>query len=154
MRTLKAAKSAMVTAAVLLLAACSSSPAPAPSAGGGSPPPTQQAVAPPGPSYGPGTAEQFNQEVGAGQFEVSVRGWLVENDLGLGGVNDALAHQFHINEMEPHGSLVGSAHAPETKGISFSLSLGHILETLGRFPDLLDEGDLLVLLLGGQFLLL
>ena len=66
MRTLKAAKSAIVTAAVLLLAACSSAPAPATSAGGGSPAPTQQAVAPPaGPTYGPGTAEQFNQEVGA-----------------------------------------------------------------------------------------
>jgi peptidoglycan-associated lipoprotein len=65
MRTLKAAKSAMVTAAVLLLAACSSAPAPAPNAGGGSAPPPQTAVVPQGPSYGPGTAEQFNQEVGA-----------------------------------------------------------------------------------------
>jgi peptidoglycan-associated lipoprotein len=65
MRTFKAAKSVMVTAAVLLLAACSSAPAPAPSAGGGSAPPPQTAVAPQGPTYGPGTAEQFNQEVGA-----------------------------------------------------------------------------------------
>lgn len=65
MRTLKAAKSAMVVAAVLLLAACSSSPAPAPNAGGGSAPPPQTAVAPPPSSYAPGSADQFNQEVGA-----------------------------------------------------------------------------------------
>lgn len=66
MRTLKAAKSALVTAAVLLLAACSSAPTPAPNAGaGGSVTPQQTAVAPQGPGYAPGSPEQFNQEVGA-----------------------------------------------------------------------------------------
>ena len=66
MRTLKAAKSAMVTAAVLLLAACSSAPTTPPNAGAGGSAPPQTAVAPtPGPSYAPGSADQFNQEVGA-----------------------------------------------------------------------------------------
>lgn len=64
MRTLKAAKSAMVTAALLLLAACSSAPAPATNAGGSAPPPQTAAVAPT-PGYAPGSADQFNQEVGA-----------------------------------------------------------------------------------------
>lgn len=68
MRTLKAAKSALVIAAVLLLAACSSTPAPAPNAGGGSAPPPQTAVAPPPSSYAPGSKEQFDQEVGAVVF--------------------------------------------------------------------------------------
>src|SRR5512147_1283174 len=65
MRTLKAAKSAMVTAALLLLAACSSAPAPATNAGGGSAPPPQTAAVAPTPGYAPGSADQFNQEVGA-----------------------------------------------------------------------------------------
>ena len=65
MRTLKAAKSVLVIAAVLLLAACSSAPAPATNAGGGSAPPPQTAVAPQGPGYAPGSAEEFNQSVGA-----------------------------------------------------------------------------------------
>ena len=65
MRTLKAAKSAMVVTALLLLAACSSAPQPAANTGGSASPP-QTAVAPtPGPGYAPGSAEQFNQEVGA-----------------------------------------------------------------------------------------
>jgi peptidoglycan-associated lipoprotein len=64
MRTFKAAKSAIVTAAVLLLAACSSTPAPAPGAGaGGSAPPPQTAVAPQS-NIVPGSAEEFQQQVG------------------------------------------------------------------------------------------
>ena len=71
---------------------------------------------------------RVHEEVGARQFEASVRGWFVENDLGLGGVNHSPAYQFHVNEVESHGSLVGSAHATKTKGISFSLSLRNIME--------------------------
>jgi len=65
MRTLKAAKSAMVTAAVLLLAACSSSPAPAPNAGaGGSAPPPQVASGAPTSNVTPGSADDFKVNVG------------------------------------------------------------------------------------------
>ena len=54
-----------------------------------------------------------HQKVGARQFEASVRSWFVENDLRFGGVNDAPAYQIHVNEMEPHGPLIRSAHATE-----------------------------------------
>src|SRR2546427_668843 len=96
---------------------------------------------------------RIHQKICARQFQASVRGWFVENDLGLGGVNHSPANQFHVNEVEPHGSLVGSAHAAKTKGISFSLSLRNIMEAVGRVPNNLDKRDLVGFLLGGCFLL-
>ena len=65
MRTIKVAKSAMVTAAVLLLAACSSAPAPAPNAGAGgnAPPPQTASMAPTG-TVTPGSADDFKVNVG------------------------------------------------------------------------------------------
>ena len=64
MRTLKAAKSAMITAAVLLLAACSSSPAPAPNAGAGGSAPPQVASGAPTSAVTPGSADDFKVNVG------------------------------------------------------------------------------------------
>ena len=64
MRTIKVAKSAMVTAAVLLLAACSSAPAPAPNSGAGSAPPPQTASMAPTSPVTPGSADDFKVNVG------------------------------------------------------------------------------------------
>jgi hypothetical protein len=94
----------------------------------------------------------INQEIGAGQFEASVRGWFVENDLGPVGVNDAATYEIHVDVVEPHGPLVGSAHAAETKGITFSLSLRHILEAFGGFPDDFDQRVCSIVLFRRQFL--
>jgi hypothetical protein len=96
---------------------------------------------------------RINQKICPSQFQMSIGRWFIENDLGLGGVDDALAYQVHVNEMEPHGSLIGSAHATKTKGISFSLSLGDFMEAVGRVPNDLDKRDLVGFLFGGCFLL-
>src|SRR5215470_14673716 len=81
---------------------------------------------------------RIHQKIRAGQLQTSVCSRFIENDLRLGWINHATAHQIHIDEMEAHRSLVGSAHAAKTKGISFSFSLYDIVEPIGRFPNHLD----------------
>src|SRR5215467_9991482 len=94
-----------------------------------------------------------NQIVGADQAEVPAWGRLVDHDLGTGGVQDAAVHQVSVYVVEPHCPGVGAAHAAELKGIPLRLSHGHVLESLGRFPDNSQKVSRIVLLIQRRFVL-
>src|SRR4051812_9950184 len=88
----------------------------------------------------------IHQIVRSGKFRVSVWCRLIENDLRARRINNAATHQFEVHIMEPHGALVGSTYAAESKSIVLVHGLAYIFEAFGSFSDLLEKSSLLPLL--------
>ena len=87
------------------------------------------------------------QKVGTDQSQASVRRRLVDHDLGARGIENARVYQVPIHIVKAHGAGVGAAHAAELKSIALRFRNRDIFEALGRFPDDLDQGARIALLL-------
>src|SRR5689334_6452725 len=60
-----------------------------------------------------------NQEVCAGELQMSIWLGFVDHDLGTCRIQDSATNQISVHIVETHGTCVWSAHAAKLKVISF-----------------------------------
>src|SRR5206468_1798068 len=69
-----------------------------------------------------------NQEVDAGHLQASARDRFVDDDLRLGGVQYAAAHNRPVDIVQTHGADLVAGDAAELQGITLRLSDSHVVE--------------------------